>query len=85
MAKITTKKEPIALIGDPQPQYINFGVGDGIVAMAVKGDGVIHSCALDPNEAVQMGVMLIQMAAAASAQRQQQAVAIPPPLRNIRG
>ncbi len=66
MANIQTQMG-LLQVGDPNPSNIGFGVAPGHVQMAVKNEGVIHVCLLDPNEAVQMGIALIQMGGRAQA------------------
>ena len=69
MAEITTEKK-IALVGDPVPSGIQFTVAPGMVQMIVKNDCTLHTCKMQPQEAVQMGVALIQMAGQAFAAMQ---------------
>lgn len=61
MADIKTEKQLVAVLNDPVPSNINLLCGPGVVGLVVKNEGVIHHCMLTPDEAVKMGVALIQL------------------------
>lgn len=67
MADIKTEKQLVAVLNDPQPSNINLVCGPGAVGFIVKNEGVTHTCMLTPDEAVKVGVSLIQLAGQAHA------------------
>lgn len=62
---LETRRIPI-VVGEPT-EGMQLGLAPGAVAMRVRKDGAEFSVAFTPQEAVQYGVELIQMAAMAAA------------------
>lgn len=60
MADIKTEKTSVVVLNDPQPQYMQLGLTPGVVHIKIKNEGVLHDAHLQPDEAVQLGVALIQ-------------------------
>ncbi len=85
MADIKTDKQLVAVLNDPHPSNINFNVGAGVVGQQVKNEGVTHTCLYTPDEAVQVGVTLIQLAHQAAAMGQAQKINGTIPGINSRG
>ena len=64
MADIKTDK---GIINPNQRSNINFGMHPaGAVVLSVTNEGTTHHCMISPLEAIQMGVMLIQLGGQAS-------------------
>ncbi len=74
MPEIKTEKTPVILLNDPQPSNISLQPMPGVMVMAVKNDQVTHNIAFSPQEATQIGVALIQGAAAAAGMGNAEAV-----------
>lgn len=73
MADIKTEKKVI-VVNDPQPSTINLNIGPGVVIQAMKNEGITHFAHLNPQEATQLGVTLIQLASQAAALAQHEAM-----------
>lgn len=71
MANIMTEKDVVAKINDPEAKTMGLAVGPGNVLIRIRNEGVTHIAGLQPNEAIQMGVGLIQLAQQAAAMQQQ--------------
>lgn len=67
MPKIFTKKEAV-ILNDPQATAVGFSLADGHVVLAVKNDQVTHAVHCNPQEALELGVALIQLAGHAAQQ-----------------
>ncbi len=61
MAKIETVKTTV-ILKDPNPSGIGFNIQPGNVQLKIKNDLVEHIAHLTPQEALQIGVTLIQIA-----------------------
>lgn len=62
MADISTKKDAL-IIGDTNTKFIDFRIEKSGIIILVKNECVTHHVSVAPQEAIQMGVALIQMAA----------------------
>lgn len=81
MAQIETRKE--LLIGKPKQGTMQLSLAPGVVSQTIDNDGVVHTARMDPNEAVQLGVALIQLASQAMAMQQQQQVQLAQGLNGV--
>jgi hypothetical protein len=77
MAKIETAKKLVIDATAAQVSTIQLSLAPGEVRIIIDNDGVAHCARIPPNEAVQLGVAIIQLAAQAAAMAQQQQIQVP--------
>jgi hypothetical protein len=75
MADIRTEKQLVAVLNDPHKSHVNLAVNSDVVVFSAKNEGVIHHCLFTPEEAVKIGVSLIQLAHQARAMGEEQRAA----------
>lgn len=90
MAEIITTKE-LVTVGQKPEERMALGVGPGHVKILVEHDLVAHEVVMSPQEAVQMGVSLIQLAGQAQAMGEMErvqangAIGLPPNFKPMKG